>query len=112
MHWLLVFFKSLFVGSVGYPGLKFCTVIKKSPNKIAPSNNGTPRPILSRNSGCVGSAPVRAVIGKLAPLSKPIIRKTKTNRDVVTRVFPRFGSFYFEISMASCDIFLISDWPM
>lgn len=22
-------FKSLFVGSVGYPGLKFCTVIKK-----------------------------------------------------------------------------------
>lgn len=29
MHWLLVFFKSLFVGSVGYPGLKFCTVIKK-----------------------------------------------------------------------------------
>ena len=30
---------------------------------------------------------------KLAPLSQPIKCKTKTNQDLVTRVFPRFGKF-------------------
>ena len=40
---------------------------------------------------------------KLAPLSQPIRLKPKTNRDLVTHVFPRFKQFaclYFEFSLA------------
>ena len=47
---------------------------------------------------------------KLAPLSQPINFKTKSNRDSVTRVFPRFmqfASFYFDFSLAPCDIFQV-----
>ena len=52
---------------------------------------------------------------KLAPLSQPIRCKTKTNRDLVTRVFPRLRPVtyvYFEFSLAPSDIFLCSDWPL
>ena len=47
---------------------------------------------------------------KLAPLSQPINFKTKSNRDSVTRVFPRFmqfASFYFDFSLAPRDIFQV-----
>ena len=40
---------------------------------------------------------------RLQPLPQPIRFKTKTNRDMVTRVFPRFrqfASFHFEFSLA------------
>ena len=39
---------------------------------------------------------------KLAPPSRPIRDRSKTNQDVVTRVFPRFrqfDQFYFEFSL-------------
>ena len=39
---------------------------------------------------------------KLAPTSQPIRDRSKTNQDVVTRVFPRFrqfDQFYFEFSL-------------
>ena len=52
---------------------------------------------------------------KLVPPSQPIRCKTKTNRDLVTRVFPRLRQFtciYFEFSLAPCDIYLCSDWPL
>ena len=38
---------------------------------------------------------------------------TKTNRDLVTPVFPRFRPVtcaYFEFSLAPCDTYLFSDW--
>ena len=44
---------------------------------------------------------------KLAPLSQPIRCKTKTNRELVTRVFPRFRPVtcvYFELSLAPSNI--------
>ena len=44
---------------------------------------------------------------KLAPPSRPIRCKTKTNRDLVTRVFPRLRlvtRVYFELSLAPCDM--------
>ena len=52
---------------------------------------------------------------KLAPPSKPIRYKTKTNRDLVTRVFPRLRSVtcvYFDFSLASSDVFVCSDWRL
>ena len=52
---------------------------------------------------------------KLAPSSQPIRSKTKTNRDLVTGVFPRLREFtcvYFEFSLVRCDIYLCSDWPL
>ena len=61
---------------------------------------------------------LRSVIGleiRLPPPSQPIRSKTKTNRDLVTRVFPRFRPvtcINFEFSLASCDIDLCSDWPL
>ena len=45
---------------------------------------------------------------KLAQLFQPIRTKTKRNRDLVIRVFPRFrqfACFYFEFSLAHGDIF-------
>ena len=50
---------------------------------------------------------------KLASLCKNIRYKTKTNHELVARVFPRFrqfGCFYLEFSLALGDIFLSSDW--
>ena len=63
---------------------------------------------------CIGFALFCSVIGlrNLPPLSQPIRCKTKTNRDLITRVFPRFRQFtcvFFEFSLAPCDIFLCSD---
>ena len=52
---------------------------------------------------------------KLAPSSQPIRRKTKTNRDLVTRVFPRLRPvtcIYFEFSLVRSNIYLCSDWPL
>ena len=52
---------------------------------------------------------------KLASLSQPIRCKTKTNHDLVCRVFPGFGQigwFHFEFSLALQGIFLSSDWPL
>ena len=52
---------------------------------------------------------------KLTALSQEIRYKTKTNGDLVTRVFPRFRPVmfvYFEFSLALSDIFLCSDWPL
>jgi len=40
---------------------------------------------------------------KLAPLSQPIRRKTKTNRDLLARVFPHLAPI-------ACLLDLISDW--
>lgn len=40
--------------------------------------------------------------------------QTKTNCDLVARVFPRFtqfADFYFEFSLANVDIDLHCDWP-
>ena len=51
----------------------------------------------------------------LAPPSQPIRCKTKTNHDLVTRVFPRLRpvtSIYFEVSLAPSEIVLCSDWPL
>ena len=49
---------------------------------------------------------------KLAQLSQPIRCKTKTNHDLVARVFPRFRQFgfCFEFSLALKGIFLSSYW--
>ena len=49
---------------------------------------------------------------KLAPLSQPIKCKTKTNHDLVIRVFPRFGKFVwfnFEFSLVLRSILLSFD---
>ena len=43
----------------------------------------------------------------IAPSSQPIRRKTKTNHDVVVRVFPHFlhfASFYFEFSLVNDEM--------
>ena len=45
---------------------------------------------------------------------KKIKFKTEISHALVTCIFPRFqlfGCFYFEFSLATCDIFLRSDWP-
>ena len=59
---------------------------------------------------CIGFALLHSMIGKkLTPISQPIRFKTKTNHDLVTRVFPRFGQFdwiYFESSLVPGGIFL------
>ena len=66
--------------------------------------------------GCIGFAFLSSVIGpkELAPLSQPIMCKTKANHDLVTRVFPRFGPFtvYFEFSSVLAVIFPSSDWVL
>ena len=53
---------------------------------------------------------------KLAPPSQPIRCKTKTNRDLVTHVFPRLRlpvtCAFFEFPLAPCDIYLCYDWPL
>ena len=52
---------------------------------------------------------------KLAPPSQPIRYKTKTNHDLVTRVFPRLRlvtCIYFRFSLVRSDIYLRSDWPL
>ena len=63
-----------------------------------------------------GFALLRSVIGleTRATLSTNQI-KTKTNRELVTRVFPRLRPvtcIHFEFSLAPCDIYLCSDWPL
>ena len=65
----------------------------------------------------IGFAILCYVIGpeNLAPFSQPISCQTKTNRNLVTRVFPRFiqfAHFYFSFSLALWVIFLSSDWPL
>ena len=50
---------------------------------------------------------------KLTLPSQPIRCKTKTNHDLVARVFPRFrhvACFYFEFSLVNDDVDLCSDW--
>ena len=52
-------------------------------------------------------------VRKLASHSQPIRCKTKTNPDLVARVFPRFrliGCSYFEFSLGLRVIFLSFDW--
>ena len=65
------------------------------------------------NSGLLRFTLRRSVMSpKLALSSKPIRFKTKTNHDLVTRVFPRFKPFtHFDsaFSLAPCYIFLSSD---
>ena len=51
----------------------------------------------------------------LAPLCQPIRCKTKSNHDLVARVFPRFEHFvcfYFDFLLALIGIFLSSEWPL
>ena len=66
---------------------------------------------------CLSFYLLPSVIGpeKLASLFQPIRCKTKTNHDLVCRVFPGFGHigrFHFEFSLALQGIFLSSDWPL
>ena len=51
---------------------------------------------------CFGFALLRFVIGlkNLAPLSRPIGSKTKTNRDSAERVFPALGAGYMHLLRA------------
>ena len=52
---------------------------------------------------------------KLAPLSPPIRFKTKTNCDLVARVFPRFrqfACFCFEFPLVLRDNFICHDWSL
>lgn len=57
---------------------------------------------------CLSFALLRYVIGPenlRHPLMQPIKFKTMTNRDLATRVFPRFKYvvFFFAFSLAFCD---------
>lgn len=57
------------------------------------------------------------LVKKNAPLShsQPIRCKIRNNRDLVTRVFPRFRQvtcFESEFLLACCDNFLCSDWSL
>ena len=50
---------------------------------------------------------------KLAPHFHPIRRKTKTNRDSLACVFPRFASAtcnYYEFWLAHCNVYGFCDW--
>ena len=50
---------------------------------------------------------------KLAPHFHPIRSKTKTNRDSLARVFPRFASATcncYEFWLAHCNVYGFSDW--
>ena len=50
---------------------------------------------------------------KFAPIFHPIRSKTKTNRDSLTRVFPRFASAtcnYFEFRLVHCIVCVLCDW--
>ena len=50
---------------------------------------------------------------KLAPHFHPIRSKTKTNRDSLARVFPRFASAtcnYYEFWLAHCNVYGFCDW--
>ena len=50
---------------------------------------------------------------KLAPNFHPIRSKTKTNRDSLARVFPRFASAtcnYYEFWLAHCNVYGFGDW--
>ena len=54
------------------------------------------------------------LIGKETCTTQKIKFKTEISHALVTCIFPRFqlfGCFYFEFSLATCDIFLRSDWP-
>ena len=50
---------------------------------------------------------------KLAPHFHPIRSKTKTNRDSLARIFPRFASAtcnYYEFWLAHCNVYGFGDW--
>ena len=50
---------------------------------------------------------------KLAPHFHPIRSKTKTNRDLLARVFPRFASDtcnYYEFWLVYCNVYGFGDW--
>ena len=52
---------------------------------------------------------------KLATLSQPIGSKTKTNRDLVARVFPPLAPvtcICFEFSLVHCVVYVCCDWPL
>ena len=52
---------------------------------------------------------------KLAPSTQPIRCKTKTNCDLVARVFPRFlpvACICFEFSLVRCVVFVCCDWSL
>ena len=52
---------------------------------------------------------------KLPPLTQPIRCKTKTNRDLVTRVFPRLAPvtcICFEFLLVHCFVYVCCDWPL
>ena len=54
---------------------------------------------------CFGFALLRSVIGLKKPPTQPIRCKTKTNRDLVTRIFPRLAQvtcICFEFSLVFC----------
>ena len=51
---------------------------------------------------------------KLAPLSQPFRSKTKTNRNLLTQVFPRFVSatcIFFEFWLVHWIVCVLCDWP-
>ena len=49
---------------------------------------------------------------KNAPLSQPIRCKTKTNPDLVARVFPRFAGFFFEFLLVLNGMELSTDYVL
>jgi len=56
---------------------------------------------------------LRDWLKKLAPVFHPIRSKTKTNRDSLVRVFPRFASAtcnYFVFWLVHCIICVLCDW--
>ena len=66
---------------------------------------------------CIGFALLCSVSGleNSRHLLSHIRYKTKTNRDLVTRVFPRLRPVtcvYFDFSLAPSDIFVCSNWPL
>lgn len=68
----------------------------------------TVRATFERTLDCFSFALLRYVIGPenlRHPLMQPIKFKTMTNRDLATRVFPRFKYvvFFFAFSLAFCD---------
>ena len=68
-----------------------------------------------RPLNCFGFALLSYEIKNLTPPSQPIRYKTKTNRDLVTRVFPRLASvthIFFEFSLVRFVVYVFCDWPL
>ena len=58
-------------------------------------------------------ATLHDLLKKFAPISHPIKGKTKTNRDSLASVFPRFASAtynYLEFWLAHCIMWVLCDW--